>query len=376
MHDIDKLILEHTEYITGLYRDIETRVIYSIIEMINKHGRITGTAELSLQKLYDMNALDYEVLQEIASITGYPLQELEKSVEIVTKGAIDYETLNKAYDKGLILTNPESVVLQGIINDTLKYIGGDMKQVRTTVEQYVIKDFKRTVDKYLIETELGTMTENEAVIETVKELASKGITSATYKRTNKDGTQSTVQMGLEPYMRRMIRTEFVKTSAEANIEVGEQLDTKHYYVSQHVGARDKGIGYENHESWQNGVYTKEELTTVCGYGEMLGLSGINCRHIMFPYVKGISVPIPPKIDTEENNRVYELQQLQRKYERDIRATKREINALELLDLEDKNNALQASKQRLKRQQARVRQLVKDNQDVLRRDYAREKVVTI
>ena len=88
MHDIDKLILEHTEYITGLYRDIETRIIYSIIEMINKRGRITGTAELSLQKLYDMNALDYEVLQEIASITGYPLQELEKSVEIITRGAI------------------------------------------------------------------------------------------------------------------------------------------------------------------------------------------------------------------------------------------------------------------------------------------------
>lgn len=371
MHDIDNLVEEHTEYIVGLYREIEQRLLYSIVDMIVKHGRITGTAEISLQALYEMGNLDYETLQIISELSGIPLKELEQSIGAISKGAIDYETLNTAYDKGIALKPPESVLLTSVINDGIKYIKDDMDRVKTTVTQYALQDFKRSVDKALLETRLGTMTEQQAVVSVVQELSRKGITAATYEREGKP-----IRMSLEPYMRRLIRTEFIQTAANSNLTMGEELGAKHYYVSQHLGARDKGIGHENHESWQNGVYTEEELYSVCGLGEVTGLSGINCRHLMFPHFKGVSPPPPPKINTEENNRVYELNQEQRRLENAIRHKKREINALSKLDTPEAMEEVARQKKVLKNRQKKIRDLVKDNEDVLTRRYDREKVVNV
>lgn len=78
---------------------------------------------------------------------------------------------------------------------------------------------------------------------------------------------------------------------------------------------------------------------------------------------------------EELERVYKLEQEQRRMENDIRKTKRIIHTLELLDSEEANERVIDMKKRLRKQQAKVRKHVKSNEDVLRRDYTREKVIS-
>lgn len=368
MQNTDKYILERTEYIATLYREIEQRVIYSIVDMIKRHGRVTGTTEINLRTLYEMGSLDTQTLELISNLTKQPLIELYKAIQDIPSVLVDYKELDLAYTRGVALRPPSEVKLDSILSNSKDFLRGEVELTQTRAVEYLNKDFKKIVDRALLETELGTMTEQQAVVSVVKEVAKQGITASTFKRGN-----STVQMGLEPYMRRLIRTEFVQTSAKINVKLGQELGSE-WYVTQHLGARHKGVGWENHEKWQGQVYNMQGLEQTCGYGDMLGLAGINCRHIMFPYFEGITV-IPPKLDTTESNRVSELEHKQRGMERDIRDTKVEINALEGLGTPSALDEVRALKKKLSRQQKRIREHIKGNDDVLKRAYDKEKVVT-
>ena len=109
-----------------------------------------------------------------------------------------------------------------------------------------------------------------------------------------------------------------------------------------MGARNTGTGYLNHQSWQGKVYSSEEMRTVCGLGEMLGFAGINCYHIRFPFLPGISKRRYTDEWLEEQNRkenekklfngreydTYGALQYQRRLERTIRKQKQDVKLLE------------------------------------------------
>src|SRR5699024_9766119 len=97
------------------------------------------------------------------------------------------------------------------------------------------------------------------------------------------------------------------------------------------------------------------------------------RH--YAYIKGVSIKPPPKINTEDNARVYALEQKQRGYERAIRKAKQEIVMLSQFDrgIPEVDKALNEAEKLLKARQKRIRDFIKANKE-LTRDYTREKVV--
>lgn len=109
------------------------------------------------------------------------------------------------------------------------------------------------------------------------------------------------------------------------------MDVEYVEVSQHIGARVHPTDpIANHFGWQGKVYKIKgsepgypNLEASTGYpDDILGLGGVNCRHRMFPFWKGISTRNPIKYDEEENKRIYEARQHQRILERDMRLLKK------------------------------------------------------
>ena len=108
---------------------------------------------------------------------------------------------------------------------------------------------------------------------------------------------------------------------EANLaSTGQDL----VITSQHAGSRPE------HVPWQNKVFSYSgkskkypDFVSSTGYGTAGGLKGVNCTHDFYPCWEGASV-IPEDIEYDEE--YYNNTQKQRKMERDIRATKREIEA--------------------------------------------------
>jgi len=110
----------------------------------------------------------------------------------------------------------------------------------------------------------------------------------------------------------------------------------------------------------------DNLYEKTGYGEMLGLKGINCYHNMRPTWEWEE--IPPQIDLEKNKQQYEKLQQMRAYERKLRNLKREriINKIE----ENKTKYTKSNK-KLSEVSKKYNNWLKEND--LTRNYNREYV---
>lgn len=115
------------------------------------------------------------------------------------------------------------------------------------------------------------------------------------------------------------------------------METDLVETYSHWGARLE------HAAWQGRIYSRGGKSkkypdfAVCRYGEVDGLCGANCRHTFYPFFEGISTPNkqekePEPIEYKGKTYTYtEATQKQRQMERNIRATKREIEATKAMN---------------------------------------------
>lgn len=372
----DKDYDELMETIMPYYREIENELIVAIAKRFELGEVDRGDVQWWLSKLQEMGGLDRDTVIRIAKLSNKAEGEVYDIIKSTVNKSIDMKTFTKAYDMGQTLIDPRTISLANIIELSTKSLTNELSLAYTNALDGSTKDFNRVINKVYLEQQLGIYDYNTSIIKGLTELADKGITTATYERKTKDKDgkeiKQTVEYGLESAVRRIIMTGITQASANASEEVGNQLGAKHWAVSQHLGARSKGKGHQNHMKWQGDYYTMKQLRDVCGYGEVDGLCGVNCRHTFDAYFPGISPPIEKPYDNVENERIYNLTQKQRGYEREIRKAKRRLNVAQELEDEDMIND---TKKLIRTRQARLKSFIDDNSDVLKRDYRREKVIS-
>lgn len=165
-------------------------------------------------------------------------------------------------------------------------------------------------------------------------MAHNGILMANYDSGRK--------ISIESAVRRDIVTRVNKLVGDIELTTAKDLlKTNLVYVNQHLGARTRTKytkeDYEAHDEWQGKVYMingsnekYDNLYEKTGYGEMLGLKGINCYHNLRPYFEWESIPKP--IDIEESRKERELLDTQREFERNIRTLKEKKSLIRRWDM--------------------------------------------
>lgn len=210
----------------------------------------------------------------------------------------------------------------------------------------------------------GAMSYGQAIRQAVKDAASQGLSTVDYESKRVDQ--------LDVAMRRTVLTGIGQTTGQIQMARADDMKCDLVAVSAHVGARNKGTGPMNHESWQGGVYSRSgnnkkygNFYEITGYGTGEGLCGWNCRHSCYPFYEGISKNAYTKaiLDSYAKETVtyqgqeisrYEASQVQRGIERHIRDWKRQLEALDAAGLD---NADEISK--IKEWQARMREFVRE-----------------
>ncbi|SEU21425.1 phage minor capsid protein [Enterocloster clostridioformis] len=207
---------------------------------------------------------------------------------------------------------------------------GGGKKVFTPLSEYL----ERSLDKAMLGITTGTRTYSQAIGEVIDEMTASGIRTVDYASGKSDR--------IEVAARRAVMTGVAQMTKQVSDKNAEELGTDHWEVDWHMGARNTGTGYLNHQSWQGKVYSTAEMHTICGEGEMLGFAGINCYHIKFPFLPGVSKRKYTDEWLEEQNRhenekmmfngkeydTYGALQHQRKLERTIRKRKQDVELLE------------------------------------------------
>lgn len=207
---------------------------------------------------------------------------------------------------------------------------GGGKKAFTPLSEYL----ERSLDKAMMGIATGAMTYSQAIGDVIDEMTSSGVRVVDYAPGKSDR--------IEVAARRAVMTGVAQMTDKVSEKNAEELGTDYWEVDWHMGARNTGTGYKNHQSWQGRVYSSEEMRTVCGLGEMLGFAGINCYHIRFPFIPGISKRKYTDEWLAEQNRkenekktyrgrqydTYGALQHQRRLERTIRKQKQDVALLE------------------------------------------------
>lgn len=213
--------------------------------------------------------------------------------------------------------------------------------------------WNRCVAEAAAKVNTGAETAERAIHQAVRRMMREGISTVAY-RDAETGRQTVVNR-IDVAVRRHVRTQIAQDGMRRTLDVCAEAGVRLVEVSSHGGARP------SHARWQGRVYSLDgdveiggvryrDFYRETGYGKVDGLGGANCRHSFGPWVPGT-----PRMYSAEpghpsglpSDEVYRLTQGQRRRERDIRQTKRELAGAQLIADKDANMANIAEVEKLK-----------------------------
>lgn len=232
--------------------------------------------------------------------------------------------------------------------------------------------YRTTLNKVQLMMGTGSITLNEAIDLATRDFLDKGINCIVYA----DGRR----VNIADYVRMALRTTSTRATLQGAAKRFAELGYDTVLISQYGGCS------ETCEPYQGKVYIDDVFTiwngeksgdfgksNYCDKWFMLlsvairgGLFHPNCRHTMGQYIEGLTKipqPIPAKMIREQRA----LEEKQRAMERKIRALKRKVEGTQ------DEKKVKEYKRKLREEQGKLREFIKEHDDVLRRDYSREKI---
>ena len=232
--------------------------------------------------------------------------------------------------------------------------------------------YRTTLNKVQLMMGTGSITLNEAIDLATRDFLDKGINCIVYA----DGRR----VNIADYVRMALRTTSTRATLQGAAKRFAELGYDTVLISQYGGCS------ETCEPYQGKVYIDDVFTiwngersgdfgksNYCDKWFMLlsvairgGLFHPNCRHTMGQYIEGLT-KIPQPISAEKIREQRELEEKQRAMERKIRALKRKVEGTQ------DEKKVKEYKRKLREEQGKLREFIKEHDDVLRRDYSREKI---
>ena len=370
----DNQLTALTQPIIAIYNQIEMALLEKIAKRFDVYDKVGGSLEWQLKKLDELGALTTESVKVIASMSKKGEKEIAQMLNDASLGNIDMDLLDVAFTNGFIFVDPKKLMqteaLKATIELSYKELGKTYKLIQTKALESARQAYLDVINRAYIETASGIYDYNTSIRGALRDMADQGIAGATYRRGNKY-----VKYSIEGTVRRDTITAVNQLANKGAEKITKEIGAKYVEVSAHIGARVSNNPIANHAGWQGKVYKLEgsdqypNLKEKTGYpDDIQGLGGVNCRHRMFPFFPGISVPNPHQIDEKENKKVYEATQKQRVMERNIRSIKKR-----LIVAKASGDTAQAKEYRKKltQKQAEIEQFCKKNG--LRRQTEREMV---
>ena len=362
--------------IIQIYNEIEYKLLAQIAARFDVYDKVGGSLEWQAKKLEELGALTADAVKLIARQTNRTEKEIVEMLNKASVGNIKMSDLNQAFSTGMVQVDPMAIMssprFRATVELSYKELGQTYKLIQTKALESVRQSYMDIVNRAYIETASGVFDYGSSIRGALRDLADRGITGATYRRPN----GKLARYSIEGAIRRDTITAVNKLANKGAENMTREIGAKYVEVSAHIGARVSVDPIANHAGWQGKVYKLDgeddeypNLTERTGYpDDILGLGGVNCRHRMYPFFPGISVPNPHQIDEKENKRVYEATQKQRAMERNIRAIKKRMIVAKAAGDTEQANAYRNS---LTQKQAEIEQFCKDNG--LRRQTEREMV---
>lgn len=364
--------------ILKLYAQLEDDIISDIVRRMMKTGFVTESAKHQAEMLQNAGLLYDDILSEIAKRTDATSQHVKALFEDAGVRTVNFD--NQIYRAvGRVPVDiRQSPAMRRTLESGYRKTLGNMQNLTLTTANMAQSTYYSACNQAYMQVVSGAFSYQEAIKKAVQKTAQDGA-FVLYPSGHRDRVDVAV--------RRSVLTGVGQTCREIGLMNAEENDCDLMELSAHFGARP------THAEWQGQIVSLSgrkgylSLDSI-GYGTGDGFGGWNCRHDWFPYFEGYSrrnytdnyLKSLNEKNIEYNGEKYsqyEISQIQRRYEREIRSAKREKVAFDTAVKESSDPELKAvmqsgsdyANQQIKDKQAKMRDFI--NQTGQSRDYFRE-----
>ena len=339
-----------------LWQGVEDEILKDIARRIAKTGTITETANWQLWRYQQTEALRSDVVKLLAKYSGKSDAAIRQLLLQAATEAMEREdAIYYHYD---MEPTPfeESAALNNLLDAGARQTCGTWQNLTATTANTVTGAFERTLDAAWLKVSTGAFDYKTAVKQAVDSLAD-GMKFVTYPTGHKDS--------IEVAARRAILTGVNQTAGKLQVTRADEMGVEFFETTAHGGARPSHAEWQGRQFHRGGAvdymgkhYPDFEAAT--GYGTGAGLCGWNCRHTFFAVFPELGDPPAWTRDQlEELNArniewngkkytAYEISQMQRARERNVRRWKKRYLAEDAAGLDTTDSAvrLRAARQSL------------------------------
>ncbi|MBN6889908.1 minor capsid protein 2 [Cytobacillus horneckiae] len=353
-----------SENLLRIYISIEDEMLLGFAKFLKKHKELLTTGSLEhwrIKLLSELIQLRQENLIQIAKKSGLAIDEISEILQKAGfKAAAEVDgDLAEAVRLGAVITAPvsqESSALLAVLVAYEKQARDTFNLINTTMLNQSQQVYLDIINQTVGQTLTGTLTPQQALRKTVREWSDFGVPALI----RKDGSR----LSTEAYVNMVTRS---MSNNVANSMQDTRMDEHGVdliQISAHKGARPRCFPFQGNIYSRSGTHPKYPPFSSTSYGEPAGLFGINCGHVKYAFVEGISKPRKYDFNKTENDTFYKLTQEQRRLERDIRKAKRELNMMGVMG---DDIGVEKAKEKVRRRQSKLREFINDSGLTRRRD---------
>ena len=346
----------------ALWREVEDSILRDAARRIGKMDALTETANWQLWRYQQTEAVRNNVVKLLARYSGKSERTIRSLLKEAATEAMEREDAIY-YHYGLEPTPfEESATLNNLLDAGSRQTNGTWQNLTATTANTVTGAFERTLDAAWGKVSTGAFDYKTAVKQAVDSLADD-LPVVTYPSGHTDT--------LEVAARRAVLTGVNQTAGKLQLARMDEMGAEFVETSAHGGARPSHAEWQGRRFHRGGPvdyngrhYPDFEETT--GYGTGAGLCGWNCRHSFWPCYPDLGAPPTwtgeslrqlNARDIEYNGKLYtryEISQMQRARERNVRRCKKRYLAEDAAGLDTTDSAV-----RLKAARQSLAQFAKD-----------------
>ena len=342
-----------TDSLLGLYDSLNTSIVQDIARRIAKTGRVTDSAMWQIKQVQESGKLLDEVTREVATVTGFSNTYIAELFDEAGVISTQYES-DICTAAGLTpIQLKQSPAMMQTLAAAVEKTQGNINNMTGTTAVASQSLYLQSTNLAYMQVASGAFSYQEAMKQAIRMAAIEG-----GKVYYSNGHASKLDVAI----RRSVLTGVNQTAAALTEQYAEDMECDYYETTAHMGARNTGSGYLNHESWQGQVFCisgrdrrYRQFVEATGYGTGGGLCGWNCRHSFHLFFPGLSKPAYSRETLERYSQKrysytppggesllldeYECTQRQRAFERAIRESKAILAAYDAARKEAPNATL-------------------------------------
>jgi len=334
--------------IQSLYSTFTTNVLGIIArrlaESLAHYGelQVSATTRHQIAQLQDVGVLRQDIDRQIAKMLGISRVEIADAFNRAAVASLAVDRAVYRQNGITLLPLEEYPQMLRILEARTQAETANIKNLTGTTASIAESQYVEHLNTAFMKVSSGSHSYSQALVDACRDLAKDGIRTYDFTSGRYMALESAVLTGL--------RTSIGQTAGELTRQSMIDVGASYVQVSAHLGARNVGGLPENHEMFQGKAYYFSQLATepntenlpdfveTCGYGDIVGILGINCRHsysVWFPsqplvYTNKQLDKMAEKVYIYNGEALdaYKASQKLRNFERNLRNWKRKKQTLE------------------------------------------------